>query len=36
MQVIALAGKTEYTGQNKFNTQDEKELVLLYSFLRPS
>ena len=37
MQVIALAGKTEYTGQNKFNTQDEKELVLLgyIAFLDP-
>ena len=37
MQVIALAGKTEYTGQNKFNSQDEKELVLLgyIAFLDP-
>ena len=37
MQVIALAGKIEYSGQDKFNPQDEKELVLLgyIAFLDP-
>ena len=37
MQVIALAGKQDYTGQNKFNTNDEKDLTLLgyIAFLDP-
>lgn len=37
MQVIALAEKKEYTGQNTFNPQDEKDLVLLgyIAFLDP-
>lgn len=37
MQVIALAEKKEYTGQNTFNPQDEQDLVLLgyIAFLDP-
>ena len=37
MQVIALAGKAEYSGQNNFNSKDEKDLVLLgyIAFLDP-
>lgn len=37
MQVIALAEKKEYTGQNTFNPQDEQDLILLgyIAFLDP-
>ena len=37
MQVIALAAKREYRGQNKFNIEDENELTLLgyIAFLDP-
>ena len=37
MQVIALAAKKEYSGQNNFNPNDEKELILLgyIAFLDP-
>lgn len=37
MQVIALAAKKEYTGQNKFDIKDENELTLLgyIAFLDP-
>ena len=37
MQVIALAAKKEYNGQNKFNIENEKELILLgyIAFLDP-